>query len=81
MHILGNILAIGLHRLGHGSAYVAVGSNFTGRSTVLEAVEDVVDALLELKNLHIKFPETEEQVIAAREGFQLGMLCLMLLVL
>jgi len=49
------ILAIGLHRLGHGSSYVAIGPNFNvGRSTVLEAVEDVVDALLELKNLYIK---------------------------
>lgn len=66
------ILAIGLHRLGHGSSYVAIGPNFNvGRSTVLEAVEDVVDILLELKDLYIKFPETEEQVIAARESFQL----------
>ena len=71
MHIPGIILAIGLHRLGHGSSYVAIGPNFNvGRSTVLEAVEDV-DALLELKDLYIKFPETEEQVIAARESFQL----------
>lgn len=61
MHIPGIILAIGLHRLGHGSSYVAIGPNFNvGRSTVLEAVEDVVDALLELKDLYIKFPETEE---------------------
>ena len=66
------ILAIGRHRLGHGSSYVAIGPNFNvGRSTVLEAVEDVVDALLELKDLYIKFPETEEQIIAARESFQL----------
>ena len=49
------ILATGPHRLGHGSSYVAIGLNFNvGRSTVLEAVEDVVDALLELKNLYIK---------------------------
>jgi len=39
------ILAIGLHRLGHGSSCVAIGPDFNvGRSTVLEAVEDVVDA-------------------------------------
>ena len=69
---LENILAIGLHRLGHGSSYLAIGPTFNvGRSTVLEVVQDVVDALLELKDLCIKFPKTEEQVIAARESFQL----------
>ena len=60
--------------MGHGSSvlYFAIGPNFNfGRSTELEAVEDVVDALLELKDLYIRFPETEEQVIAARESFQL----------
>ena len=66
------ILAIGLHRLGHGSSYVAIGPNFNvGRCTVLEAVEDVVDTLLKLKDLYFKFPETEEQIIVARESFQL----------
>ena len=66
------ILAIGLHRLGHGSSCVAIGPSFNvGISTVLEAVEDVVDALLELKNLYIKFPETEEHIIDARESFQM----------
>ena len=58
---LEKILAIGLHRLGHGSSNVAIGPNFNvGRSTVLEGVEDVVDALLELGDLCIKFPKTEE---------------------
>ena len=70
MPIPRKILAISLHRLGHESSYVAIGPNFS-RSTVLEAVEDVIDALLELKDLYIRFPETEEQVIAARESFQL----------
>ncbi|KAK2550905.1 hypothetical protein P5673_028276, partial [Acropora cervicornis] len=51
--------------LGHGSSYYAVGPTFNFGSI------DVVDALLELKDLYIRFPETEEQVIAARESFQL----------
>ena len=59
--------------MGHGSSYFAVGPNFNfGRSIVLEACSiDVVDALLELKDLYIRFPDTKVQVIAAKESFQL----------
>ena len=66
------VLAIGLHRMGHGSSYVAIGPNFNvGRSTVLEAMEDVVDGLLELKDTVIKFPSTEAEIVQSRETFQL----------
>ena len=44
------ILAIGLYRLAHGNAYVTIGPNFNvGKTTVIEAVEDVVEALCDLK--------------------------------
>ena len=66
------ILAIGLHRLGHGSSYEAIGPNFNvGRSTVHEAVVDVIEALLDLKNQYIQFPESEAQIIETRETFEL----------
>ena len=66
------ILAIGLDRLGHGSSYVDVSSNFNGgRSTVHEAVEDVVDALLGIKDRYIIFPNTEAEIIQSRQTFAL----------
>ena len=66
------ILAIGPHRLGHGSPYVGIGPNFNvGRSTVLEAVEDVVDALLEIKDRYIIFPNTAAEIIQSRQTFAL----------
>ena len=33
--------------------------------------EDIVEALLEIKNQYIQFPETEEQIIETRETFEL----------
>ena len=39
------VLAIGLHRLGHGNSYVSIGPTFNiGKSTVIEAVQDVVQS-------------------------------------
>ena len=36
------VLAIGLHRLSHGNSYVSIGTTFNvGKSTVIEAVQDV----------------------------------------
>ena len=53
------VLAIGLYRLAHGNSYLTIGPTFNvGKSTVIEAVQDVVGALYELRDDHIKFPET-----------------------
>ena len=44
------VLALGLYRLAHGNSYESIGPNFNvGRSTVLEAVQDVVEALFNLR--------------------------------
>ena len=53
------ILAIGLYRfIAHGNSYLTIGPTFTvGKSTVIEAVQDVVGSLYELRDDHIKFPE------------------------
>ena len=42
------VLALGLYRLAHGNSYEGIGLNFNvGRSTVLEAVLDVVEDLVQ----------------------------------
>lgn len=65
------ILALGLYRLGHGNSYVSIGPSFNvGKSTVIEAVQDVVEALYELRNEYIKFPETEAETLAATDTFE-----------
>ena len=53
------ILAIGLYRLAHGNSYVSIAPVFNvGKSTVVEAVQDVVNVLYDLRNRYIKFPTT-----------------------
>ena len=53
------ILAIGLYRLAHGNSYVSIAPVFNvGKSTVIEAVQDVVNVLYDLRNRYIKFPTT-----------------------
>ena len=65
------ILALGLYRLGHGNSYVSIGPSFNvGKATVIEAVQDVVEALYELRNEYIKFPESEAETRAATETFE-----------
>ena len=65
------ILAIGLYRLAHGNAYVTIGPNFNvGKTTVIEAVEDVVEALCDLKEEYIKFPSTNREVLATCQTFE-----------
>ena len=65
------ILALGLYRLGHGNSYVSIGPSFNvGKATVIEAVQDVVEALYEMRNEHIKFPESEAETRAAIETFE-----------
>lgn len=57
------VLALGLYRLAHGNSYSSIGPAFNvGKSTVIEAVQDVVNGLYELRNEHIKFPETLAEV-------------------
>ena len=47
------ILALGLYRLGHGNSYVSIGPSFNvGKATVIEAVQDVVEALYDMRSEH-----------------------------
>ena len=65
------VLALGLYRLAHGNSYESIGPSFNvGRSTVLEAVQDVVEALFNLRNVYIKFPITEAETWVCIETFQ-----------
>lgn len=62
------VLALGLYRLGHGNSYVSIGPVFNvGKATVIEAVQDVVEGLYELRNAVIKFPETAAAIATFRE--------------
>ncbi|KAK3707295.1 hypothetical protein QZH41_004242 [Actinostola sp. cb2023] len=65
------VLALGLYRLGHGNSYVSIGPVFNvGKATVIEAVQDVVEGLYELRNEVIKFPETAAETTAAIDTFE-----------
>ena len=65
------VLTLGLYRLAHGNSYESIGPNFNvGRSTVLEAVQDVVEALFNLRNEYIKFPITEAETQVCIQTFQ-----------
>ena len=65
------VLALGLYHLVHGNSYENIGPNFNvGRSTVLEAVQDVVEALFNLRNVYIKFPITEVETRVCIETFE-----------
>lgn len=65
------ILALGLYRLGHRNSYVSIGPSFNvGKATVVEAVQDVVEALYEVRNEYIKFPETEAETLGAAGTFE-----------
>jgi len=45
------VLALGIYRLAHGNSYVSIGPVFNvGKSTIIEAVQDVVGALYELRD-------------------------------
>lgn len=57
-----NVLTLGSYLLAHGNWYMRIGRNFNvGRLTALEAVQDVVEALIGLRNDYIKFPITEAE--------------------
>lgn len=65
------VLAIGLYRLAHGNSYPTIGPTFNvDRSTVIEAVQDVVRALYELQDDHNKFPETRAELNTSIQLFE-----------
>ena len=65
------ILALGLYRLAHGNSYVTIGPNLNvGKTTFIEAVQDVVDALCHLKNEYIRFPSTNIDVLTTQQTFE-----------
>lgn len=65
------VLAIGLYRLAHGGSYITIGPVFNvGKSTVIECVQDVIQALNELSGRYIKFPDTQEEVLSCIRGFE-----------
>ena len=65
------LLALGLYHLAHVNSYITIGANFNvGKTTVIEAVQDVVEALCDLKNDWIKFPSTNREILATRETFE-----------
>ena len=56
------VLAIALHRLENGISYVTLALLLNvGKSTAIEATQDVVEALNELRKDHIHFSETEDE--------------------
>ena len=65
------VLAIGLYRLSHGNSYVSIGPTFNvGKSTVIEAVQDVVNAPFDASDQFIKFPTTPAETAASIETFR-----------
>jgi len=64
------VLAVGLYRLAHGNTYVSIAPAFcVGKTTVIEAVQDVVNALFDIREDYIKFPETIAEVQASIATF------------
>ena len=64
------VLACGLLRLAHGNSYETIGPALNvGRTTVIEACQDVVEALYELRNEYIKFPTTVAETMACIQTF------------
>ena len=64
------VLALGIYRLAHKNSYVQIGATFgVGKSTVVEAVQDVTEALFEVRKKYIKFPVSEAETRACIETF------------
>lgn len=56
--------------MAHGNSYSTIGLVFNvGKSTVIEAVQDVVNGLYELRDECIKFPETIAEVSSSIATF------------
>jgi len=59
-----------LYRLAHGNSYLTIAPVFNvEKSTVIEAVQDVVNGLYEVRNERIKFSETIAEVNASMQTF------------
>lgn len=57
--------------MAHGNSYLTIGPNLNvGKSTVIEAVQGVAGALYELRDDHIKFPETSVELNASIQPFE-----------
>ena len=53
------VLALGLYSLAHRNSYSSIGPVFNvGKLTVIEAIQDVVNGLYELRDEYIKFPDS-----------------------
>lgn len=64
------VLALGLYRLAHGNSYSSIAPVFNvGKLTVIEAVQDVVNGLYELRNIYIKFPDTLAEMNSSKATF------------
>ena len=65
------VRALGLFRLAHGDSYISIAPAMNvGKSTAIEAVQDVVESLFDLRNEYIKFPETEQEIAALIQTFE-----------
>ena len=65
------VLGLGIYRLAHDNSYVSNGPVFNvGKSTVIEAVQDVVAALFKLKDEYIHFPQTVAETTASIGTFE-----------
>ena len=65
------VLALGLFRQAHGNSYISFARAMNvGKPTVIEAVQDVVKSLFDLRNEFIKFPETEQGTAALIRTFE-----------
>ena len=57
--------------MAHGNSYPTIGPTFNvDRSTVIEAVQDVVRALYELQDDHNKLPETRAELNTSIQSFE-----------
>ncbi|XP_028516196.1 protein ALP1-like [Exaiptasia diaphana] len=64
------VLSLGLYRLAHGNSYNTIAATFNvGKSTVIEAVQDVVEALCDIRENYIKFPSSEDEIVESSETF------------
>ena len=64
------VLAIALYRLAHGNSYESMAPALNvGKTTAIEAVQDVVNRLYELRGRYIKFPATAAEIAASIETF------------
>ena len=57
--------AIGLYRLARGTSFVSIALAMNvGKRTVVEAAQDVLNALFDARNQYIKFPRTGVETAA-----------------